>query len=168
MRAVTYASPPVTQLLAGSFVCLRVDEREEAESTRELLRAYRLLWTPGFVFLDYRGGELRRLVGYRPPEDFLPELCFVLGLFETLHGRHGEAYARLREAAERRPEGPLAPEALYWAGIAAFRRDGRRFEVLRREWEQIRARYPDSAWWKRADVFDADPAAVFGSARPGQ
>jgi len=157
MGAVTYPQPEVVQMLNENFICLRVNERSTSPEAVEVLRAYRLLWTPGFVFLDHHGNELRRFVGYLPPAYFLAELNFVLGMAEMLHARNAESFVHFRAAADHDPKAPVAPEALYWAGIAAFRRDGRKIDVIKRHWEEIRARYPESTWWTRAEVFDVTP-----------
>lgn len=157
MGAVTYPHADVVQVLEERFVCLRVNERSRARETVEVLRAFRLLWSPGFIFLDHHGNELRRFVGYLPPSHFLAELSFVLGLVEMLHARHAESFRHFRMAADLDPQAPVAAEALYWVGIAAFRRDGRKIDVIKQYWEEIRARYPQSTWWTRANVFDVTP-----------
>ena len=156
MGAVTYPQSDVVQKLE-KFVSVRVNERSKSPETVATLRAYRLLWSPGFIFLDHQGNELRRFVGYLPPTQFLAELDFALGLAEMLHARYAESFHCFRAAADRDPNAPVAPEALYWAAIAAFRRDGRKIEVVKQHWEEIRARYPQSTWWTRADVFDVTP-----------
>lgn len=139
------------------FVCVRVNEYSKEPEAVAVLRAYRLLWSPGFIFLDAHGSELRRLVGYLPPQDFLAELHFALGMFAMLHAKYAESFDQFRVAVDRYPQAPVAAEALYWAGIAAFRRDGRKIEVIRQHWEEIRRRFPKSTWSTRADVFDVTP-----------
>ena len=157
MGAVTYPHEQVNQFLRERFICLRVNEDSKAQETAEVLRKYRLLWSPGFVFLDWQGNELRRVVGYLPPGDFLAELHFALGMVAMLHARYAESFEHFRGAADGAPTPPVAPEALYWAGIAAFRRDGRKIEIIRQHWEEIRRRFAGSTWWTRADVFDVTP-----------
>ena len=70
-----------------------------------------------------------------------------------LHAKYAESFAHSRGVAAQWPESPVAPEALFWAGIAAFRCDGRNIEVLKQHWEEVRARYSQSTWRTRADVF---------------
>jgi hypothetical protein len=157
MGAVTYPHEEVKRALHEHFVSLRVNEYSKDPAAVAVLRAYRLLWSPGFIFLDAHGNELRRLVGYLPPEDFLAELHFVLGMVAMLQTKYAESFDEFRVAADRYPQAPVCAEALYWAGIAAFRRDGRKIEVVRQHWEEIRRRFPQSIWWKHADVFDVTP-----------
>ena len=153
MDAVTYPHQKVTNTIRGNFVAARINEREPGREGEQFLLAHRLLWSPGFIFLDSRGTELRRFVGFLPPEEFLPELHFGLGMFHMLHTRYGDSCEYFRRASDGFPKAAIAPEALYWAGIAAFRRDGRKIDVVRERWEEIRARFPHSTWWTRADVF---------------
>jgi hypothetical protein len=157
MGAVTYPHPDVRQLLEREFVCLRINERSTGPESVEVLRIFRLLWSPGFIFLDHHWNELRRLVGYLPPPHFLAELRFGLGMVEMLHGRYGLSFEHFRGAADSIVDAPVAAEALYWAGIAAYRRDGRSLEAIKKRWEEIYVRYPESSWWTRADVFDVTP-----------
>ena len=158
MGAVTYPHIEVSQILEQKFVCLRVNERSTAPETVEVLRTFRLLWSPGFIFLDHSGNELRRFIGYLPPAHFAAELKFVLGLVEMLRARYASSFQWFQDAAEQARDAPVTPEALYWAAIAAFRREGRNLEVLKQHWEEVRSLYPQSTWWTRADVFDVTPA----------
>ncbi len=160
MDAVTYPTPEVVDALNRYFVCHTVNTIEPGESGRDLLRTYRLLWEPGFVFLDPRGTELRRFVGYRPPDEFRAELALVLGLTEFLYNRPAEAVPQFQEAARLAPGVDLGAEALYWAAIAARRRDGRSLAVLQTGWDELRARYPASTWAARADVLDYKPTGI--------
>jgi hypothetical protein len=156
LGAVTYPDDRVGALLATSFRLVRLDIAQREPDTRELIRMARPLWTPTLLFLDPHGAEVRRAVGYRPPEQLLLEAEIALGLVDLLHARNGEARARFSEAADSYPQGHAAPEALFWAGIAAYRKAGRDRAVLAREWSELRKRYPESGWWKRADVFADD------------
>jgi hypothetical protein len=103
------------------------------------------------VFLDHRGTELRRQVGFLPPDDLLAEAGIALGKIASLHGDCVVAAEHFSRAAERSST-ELAGEALYWAGIAVWRRDGRRLDTLRAEWAKLRDRFSGSGWWARADV----------------
>ena len=170
MGAVTYPSPEVQELLGARFVPLQVDETDPGPAGRELIRRHRLLWTPGLLFLDARGAEIDRTVGFLPPEDFLARGWFVLGKVAYLRRRYEEAEADFREAHRRGRDSELGPEALFWAGIAHYKATGGIQPVLDRQWEDLRSRYPDSGWTRRADVFgvlEVDRAPP-GDANPGQ
>ncbi|MGH2402993.1 MAG: hypothetical protein ACRDGN_00880 [bacterium] len=153
MGTVTYPSPAVQDFLDEHFVCAKVNEKDPTTSGRTFLTRYRLLWTPGFVFLDPRGAELRRQVGFLPPAEFVAEARIALGKIASLYGDHATAADHFVRAADQ-GSAEIAAEALYWAGIEIWRRDGRRIEVVRSEWEKLRQRFPKSTWWMRADVFE--------------
>jgi hypothetical protein len=150
---VTYPDARVESLLATSFRLVRLDVAEREADTRRLVRAARPLWTPTLLFLDPLGIEVRRSSGYLPPEEFLVEAEIALGLVDLLHAKNDAARRRLSAVAAEAPEAHSAPEALFWAGIAAYRRDGQSLAVLAREWSALERRYPESTWWARADVF---------------
>ena len=154
MGAVTYPDPAVSAFVNRHLVAFQVNTEQTTAETRELLRTYRLLWEPGFVILDWRGSELRRMVGYLEPADFIAELRVALGLAALNGRRNSEALAHFEAAADGEPPARPAPEALYWAGIAAYRVAGNDLDTLEERWELLRRRYPDSTWWGRADVFD--------------
>ena len=160
MDAVTYPTPEVVDLLNRHFVCFTVNTKEPGHEGRELLRAHRLLWEPGFVFLDHSGAELRRFVGFRPPRHFTAELHLVLGLVDLLYNRATEAAQRFAESMRHADGAEPGPEALYWSGIAIYRREGRSLGALAEVWNDLRARYPGSGWWDRADVLAHKPTGV--------
>ena len=153
MGAVTYPSHTVADILNEHFVAVRINTDERSAGVGQLLRTYRLLWEPGFVFFDHRQTELRRTVGFCPPADFIGELKFVLGLVDMLYRRYDESFTWFRAAADQHPPPAVAAEALYWAGIAIYRREGKDRTVLKAHWERLRKRFPSSLWWTKADVF---------------
>ncbi len=156
MDAVTYPTPEVIETLNERLVSFTVNTKEADREGRELLRRYRLLWEPGFLFLDHRGTELRRFVGYRPADEFLAELSLVLGLEAILYARYDDAIEEFGIAESLALEAATAAEALFWSGTALYRRD-RDLATLETFWAEIGRRFPDSTWWKRADVLEFKP-----------
>lgn len=156
MGAVTYPDSNVVEFMSRRFVAYQVNTKAPRDEDRALLASHRLLWEPGFVFLDHGGRELRRTVGFLPPQEFLAELRLVLGKAALLHARHPEALLWFEAAGGG--SAAVAPEGLFWAGIAAYRIE-RDLETLRRRWDELRHRFPESTWWTRADVFGDPPPA---------
>lgn len=152
MSAVTYSDPAALAFLHRHFVPYQVDTKDPTAAGRTLLRAHRLLWEPGFVHRDPLGAELRRAVGYLEPDAFVAEGEIALGKSALLHRRFEESLEWFGRV-DREPAPAALPEALYWAGIAAYRIDPD-LGVLRERWEALRRRFPDSPWWSRADVLD--------------
>jgi hypothetical protein len=153
MDTVTYPDEAVAAEVRERFVAVHVNVREAGPRERELAREFRQTWTPTLVFLDPHRIELRRGVGYLPPGEFLPELRFVRGYAALFRGEAGQAFELFRALAEEHPRAAVAPEALYWAAVAGYRRSGER-EELRRGWTLLRERYPDSPWWTRASFIE--------------
>ena len=160
MDTVTYPTPQVIEALNRDFVCFTVDTAQPGADGRALRIAYRLLWEPGLVFLDPRGNELRRFVGYRSPADFIAELSFVKALTDFLYRRYERAVEGFGQAAELSPEAAVAPEALYWKGIAVYRLTRRNLTALKQVWGELRHRYPNSTWSSSADVLDSEPTGI--------
>ncbi len=157
MDTVTYPHAEVQDLLENHFVAMRVNAKEPPAEFAELVAGSPLFWTPAFLFLDFRKMEVRRVLGYRPPSELLAELRLALGFFDFLGSRFDSSADHFRAAAGLSPTPSVAPEALFWAGIAAYRRDERSRATLWREWEVLRARFPENDWWRRADVFPEPP-----------
>jgi hypothetical protein len=149
MDTVTYPDARVAALLNDRFDVIRVDVKNVLPAQRDLIRAARPLWTPTVAFLA-GGQEVRRAVGYLPPDDFLAEAQIALGQIDLLHQELDRAFETFRSAADAYG----SPEALFWAGVAAFKRS-RTFDALRPVWDELQARHPDSEWARRADVWSA-------------
>ena len=70
----TYGDRAVNEL-AGRFICVKVDaERHQALAGRYGVRGY-----PTVIFLNYEGSVDEKVVGYRPPDQFLRAMQLVLG-----------------------------------------------------------------------------------------
>jgi hypothetical protein len=141
---VTYPDPAVAAAVAEAFVPLRLDFRDPH------FRELNVVWLPTVIIRDHRGREHYRNVNALPPADFLDVLAL------------GEAHARLKEgggapraervlaaALDRRDDGPLHPELLYWHAIAGYFL-GNHDDLFRdRVWGELLRRYPDSIWAHR-------------------
>ncbi|MFL6236236.1 MAG: hypothetical protein ACJ76N_24100 [Thermoanaerobaculia bacterium] len=147
---MTYPNAQVAEFVSERFVAIKFNVKEPHPDYKEALGRGKVLWAPLLVFLDGRGSELRRYVGFLPPDEFLAELRLVLGLAAMTHTNFAEALRWFDGAAELFPWASAAPEALFWAAAAGYRLSGLP-EVIRR-WDDLRARYPESTWARRADV----------------
>jgi hypothetical protein len=150
MDARTYPNGELAALIEREFVPVKFNVKEPRAEFRDLLRMTRPLFTPLLLILDATGTELRRTTGYLPVLELEGELHLVLGLADLLHARYEAAYVRLREVADRLGETHAAAEALYWAGVAAYRWNNRGLEGLTPEWAELQAKYPASTWAQRA------------------
>lgn len=151
MDAVTYPNPEVAKTLNERTVAVQVDTAEPDQPARQLMREFRLVWTPTLVWLDHHGIEVRREVGYLDPQHLVAVLGLADGQAHLLHANFVEALA-IFDAVGEGGHPHAAPEALYWAGVAALRQ-GQREQLVSR-WQTLRARYPESTWWGRASFID--------------
>ncbi len=162
LDARTYVRDHVAELVEREFVPVRFNVQSPRPELRDLLRMAKPLFTPLLLFLDATGTELRRTTGYLPPAELEGELRLVLGLTDLLHARYAESHARFREVADRLGGTHAAPEALYWAGVAAYRWNARGLEGLTPEWSELQGRFPGSTWALRAGCLDVPAGAAAG------
>ncbi|MGH9203269.1 MAG: tetratricopeptide repeat protein, partial [Vicinamibacterales bacterium] len=120
---------------------------------RRLNGSFAHLWHPDIVVLDSRLTEVRRFIGYLTPRDFIAQLTIGAGLAALYHMEAPRALALFERVVDEYSASGAAAEALYWAGVAAYRAGGG-IEALTSRWEAIHARYPTSEWSIRADCLD--------------
>ena len=154
MDAVTYPDARVASFLDENFNAIRTNIRDPQPAMRDLLRAVKPPWAPTFVFLGPRNVEMRRSVGWLAPDELIAELHFVLGVYCLLRLKVDDAQAHFRAACDDAFRYGIAPEALFWVGVAAYKRGGK--PALREAWDELVARFPESTWARRTDIWDMD------------
>ncbi len=110
------------------------------------------------MILDPNGNMRHKFEGFLPADDFLAQL--MLGLAHVAFGRQqwDEAERRFREIVEKFPSTDAAPEALYWAGVAKYKKTGDA-SALSETALQFRTKYNDTSWAKKASVWAPAAAA---------
>ncbi len=63
---------------AGEFVSLKLD----ADANRSIMSQYGISGLPTILFIDADGKEIHRVVGYKPPEEFVEDMNTALGIFK--------------------------------------------------------------------------------------
>lgn len=149
MDAVTYPDPKVSRLIGDSFVPVQVDITHDDPQVKGLIDRFNQMWTPTMIVLDENGKELRRTVGYTPPEEFVPELMLGLGMVKMQKKDFAGAHEIFQKALRDNPNAADAAEALYWSGVSAYKRDNNA-ESLMKFWKELKERFPDSPWWTKA------------------
>ena len=104
------------------------------------------------IVADSGGTERYRFEGFLPAEEFLPQLEFGLAKEAFAASRFDEAERRFREIAERHPDADIAPEALYWAGVAKYKGTNDA-AALKATADAFQSRYSDSVWAKKASIW---------------
>lgn len=142
---MTYPDASVIEAVNERFVPLKLDL---FQSPREVIRPLNVLWTPTIVFADRRGTPHYRNVNFLPPDLFLTLLDIGEANVDLHWSRTDHAISLLSGAYEREPDSLLAPEVLYWWGIAVYLKTHSDDEMYR-VWDQLRERFPDSIWTQR-------------------
>ncbi|HEX9989089.1 MAG TPA: thioredoxin family protein [Chloroflexia bacterium] len=144
MDTVTYPDPDVAAYLAELFIPLRLmlDNREHWP----VFRANHIIWTPTAGFMDRNGSLHYHSVAFLPPGDFLSVMRIGRARCLMAWTRSAEAAEELDAAAGT--GNSIAPEALYWLGVARFlvRRDS---ATMWEAWDRLVSLYPDTPWAKR-------------------
>jgi len=109
-------------------------------------------WHPDLLVLDHHLIELRRIIGYLPAAELVPQLELGRALGLIYRRDYQEAVRVLDQIITMHPRAAVAPEALYWRGVAGYRVGGE--AELVRTWGRIAQEYPASDWRLRADCLD--------------
>jgi tetratricopeptide (TPR) repeat protein len=134
------------------FLPVRVHVREQPEAWKRLGERYGVQWTPTILVVDPSGAERHRIEGFLPVDELLAQLTLGLGKSAFARQQFGEAERWFREAVERYPDADAAPEALYWAGVALYKKTNDA-TALAHTAEALTRQYPDSVWAKKASVW---------------
>ncbi len=146
MDAVTYPTPSVAEFIEGNLVPVRVRFDDP------LAEEFGLSWTPTLIILDAEGKEHQRSVGFLAPEELVPSLMLGIAKSHFESGAYDEALSTLEALVGSYPWSGAAPEAVYLRGVAGYKRT-HTAEPLKAAYEQLRARYPDSEWARRASPY---------------
>jgi hypothetical protein len=135
----------VQTAIAERFIPLRLDLIRD----RQWTRPFQVFWTPTILIGD-RSGKIRYTsVNFLPPDEFLDILDIGEALVAMRWRDYDTSIARLRAVDERRPDGPLTAEAIYWLGITEYFRQERSPAASHAVWDGLVERFPGSIWAKR-------------------
>ena len=144
-----YSDPEVQRFIASSFTPARFHVKDESDA----FARFGAEWTPTVIVAGNNGKEHHRIEGFLPKEDFLGQLRMGLGHLARESGEFEGAEAHYREVAGSQvPD--LAAEALYWAGVSSYKRTNDA-NALTETARQMRGRFPDSSWMKKASVWES-------------
>jgi len=140
LYSVTFKELEVEKEIFKYVIPLRVNILKE----REIRRKYSAVWTPSFYFINYKGKLFYSFSGYLPPEDFRIILRLGVSSFLVPQGKYSEAIEILEEGIRLFPENPRRPELMLKLGMAKYLKTWDN-KMFRREMDEIRRRFPDSA-----------------------
>lgn len=125
--------------MKGNLVCVKLNIAENAEDAARM----NVTWTPTLLIVDANERVHYRLEGaFLPPDEFLPEIEVALAKAYFNAGKYDEAIRRFESVNREHPMSMAAPEALYWRGVAFYRK-GNKDEFLN-SWTKLYRHYTDS------------------------
>ena len=140
------------RLIAEHFIAVKLMLNKPADQPH--FRAQRVIWTPTIAILDHRGVGHYQSPGYLPPGLFVPTLRIGLARAQIAWARYDEAATHLSAVADDRASA-LAPEALYWLGIAWYLQRRRRAPMMQ-AWNRLLEEHPASIWAARVPPNQAE------------
>jgi len=154
MNAGPYSDEKVQTFIEEEYVPLK-SQCFWKERT-ELMKQFDIAWTPTFLIQDSGGRVHRKLVGYIPVDDFLAQLKFGKGMVFFEKERHEEAIKWVRKVIEEHPGAGVVPEAIFFLGVAEYKKT-HEVSALRRVYDTLSEKYPQSEWARRAQPYSAIP-----------
>lgn len=138
---MTYPDSGVVNYIAKNFIPLQINVQTNAEVADK----YRAFWTPTILILDSGGNEYYRFNGFLPPNEFIPQLEFGLGMMALKKQDYKTAGIQLQSVVDKYPKSDIAPESLYWFGVSEYKA-AHKVEALLNAWKKLRKEYPNSIW----------------------
>lgn len=154
MNTGPYSDEKVRKFLQEQFIPLRSECFWDKPT--EPMQRFGIKWTPTFLVLDSDGKEHHRFVGYVPSDDLIASLGLGKGKIFYDTDRMAEAIMRFQTVIDRHPNAGATPEAVFLLGVAGYKHSHDPKE-LRRAYETLKAKYPQSEWTRRADPYSAIP-----------
>jgi thioredoxin-related protein len=148
--AKTLPDPKVSKYLDKMFVPTAYEVSDPR--VQRILKQYGFEWTPTFVVADDSGNEIYRWVGYLPPGDFCAQLVFAEGRAAFKNKDWDRANKCYNMVVEKYPGSEVAPEAMYYAGVAMYEKT-HDASYLEETGKKLKARFPDSSWAKKGSVW---------------
>lgn len=147
MDAVTYPNKAVIEFINSNMIAVRVPHDK-----RPLAEDFKVKWTPALITLDLDGTERHRSVGFLPPEELIPSLMLGIGKAHLERGEVPQAIPQFENLVSKYPKTGSAPEAVFFLGVARFQ-STHDAKFLRKAYDQLAAKYPQSEWTKRASPY---------------
>jgi TolA-binding protein len=98
------------------------------------------------------GEEAHRIEGFLAVDDFLAQLELGLGKALLREEKYQDAERHFEAVASGHAESESAPQALYWAGVAAYKASndpGR----LKETYQKLKKLFPSSEWTRKGVVW---------------
>ncbi len=138
----------MARFITENFIPVKIHIKERPQD----FGRFKAEWTPTEIVAEPDGTERYRFEGFLPIDDFLAKLQIGLAKAAFSRGQFAEAENAFRALASKYPLGETAPEAVYWAGVSAYKATGSG-EALQKTGLELHAKYPQSDWAKKGSVW---------------
>jgi len=148
---VTYPEPEVIEYVNDHFVPWNINTADEVD----LIQRFDIFSTPSIVFMDPKGRDFYRSIGYLPPTRFIGRLIFgeAWVAFRTRHYEHAGDLFEI--VGREHPDCSIAPEAIFFRGAARDKITGDHSNRAISAAE-LKERFPKSNWTFSASVWIED------------
>ena len=147
-----WPDPRVVKFVNDNFLPARVHVKDDAALFQKYGDKYSAQWTPTILELDSEGVERHRIEGFLPNDDFLAQLMLGRAQMAFAAGEWDDAERRFREIVDKLPNTDAAPEALYWAGVAPYKKTHDP-SSLKATAKSFKDRYQATSWAKKASIW---------------
>ena len=131
-----------------NFTAVKIHIKEKPAD----FKRFKVQWTPTILITDGEGTEHHRLTGFLPREDFLAQISLGLAKAAFDQKKYAEAEQAFRQVVAQFPQSAAAPEAVYWAGVSAYKKSGTP-DPLKAAGKELKEKYPNSEWAKKGSVW---------------
>ena len=140
----------MVSFIGDNFVAVKIHIKEQPQT----FKRFGAQWTPTILIMAPDGEEAHRIEGFLPVEDFLAQLELGLGKALMREEKFREAESHLRAVAAQHAESESAPQALYWAGVAAYKGTGSKDPgKLKETYQNLLKLFPSSEWTRKGVVW---------------
>jgi thioredoxin-related protein len=150
LDAEVYPDSRISDFINQNFIAVKNHIKENPEG----FQRFGAQWTPTVIIADSHGTERYRFEGFLPVDEFLPQVEFGLAKTDFAAGDFKSGEALFRKIVDEQPNADVAPEALYWAGVAKYKASGDA-AALAETATAFQSRYADSVWAKKASIWGA-------------
>jgi hypothetical protein len=145
---VTYQDASVIDFISSNLVPWRVDYLNK----KDIVKHYRVEWTPSVFVLDENAEEHHRILGFLSPDQFLGQLRLGLARIAYHRGEIAKAAELFEITVSNHPATVAAPEAIWYRGISKYQASGDP-SVLKSTRLELEQRYPHSIWGEKASAW---------------
>ena len=138
----------MTNFISSNFIPVKIHIKEQPQT----FKRFGAQWTPTLLIMTPNGEEAHRIEGFLGVDDMLAQLQLGLGKSLFKMEKFADAEKQLRAVVQSYPASEAAPQALYWAGVAAYKATndpGKLKETAQAE----EKKFPQSEWAKKASVW---------------